>query len=113
MPSTMKELISKDSTLKSKYGKLLSIEHGDFDQSEIEKFCAKHPQIHDDLANHYIDQIMKRTSAKTVEDIAQAWLYGISGFNKQAKKGIDFHSTPRNQKARMAYNTSLGSDDEL
>lgn len=86
MPSTIKDLISKNSQLKTKYGKVLNIPFGEFKQDDFEDFVNKNPEIHDDLADHYIDRILQATPARTVADISQAWLYGISGFNKQYKK---------------------------
>jgi hypothetical protein len=103
LPSTAFELISKDKGgLKKKYGSILSLSWGNFEQSEVEEFMQNHPRIHEDLANHYIDQILKRTSAKTAGEISQAWLYGIKGFNKQKKAGKPMKSDRFNN-AQNAY----------
>lgn len=107
LPSTMHELISKDKNLKKKYGQILQISFGNFEQSEIEEFAKNHPRIHDDLANHYIDQIMKRTSARTAGEVSQAWLYGIKGFNNQKKAGKNMKSD-RFDNAQAAYDQSKG-----
>lgn len=107
LPSTMKELIAKDSKLKAKYASILNLPFGNGEQSKIEKFCQKNPQIHDDLANHYVDQIMKRTPARSAADISQAWLYGITGFNRQVKNKKDM-SSDRYAKASNAFNSAKG-----
>jgi len=101
----MKELISKDNNLKAKYGNILSLK-----QNDIEKYVKSHPKIEDDLANHYVDQIMKHTPARTAADISQAWLYGITGFNRQinAKKNM---ASPRYSKAQLAYNTAKAEEE--
>lgn len=109
MPSTVKDLVSKDKNLKSKYGAILSLPYGDFEQEEFEEYFKKHPSINDDLANRYIDNISKATGAKTAQEISQAWLYGIKGYNQQQQKattdnptGIpkgDFVTSKRNARA--------------
>lgn len=105
LPSTMQELISKSPRLKQKYSKILTLPFGNQEQSQIEAFVSKHPQIHDDLANEYVDQIMKRTSAKTAGQISQAWLYGIKGYNRQVKQKVDMNS-PRFTKAQATFDKS-------
>lgn len=106
MPSTVQDLVSKDKNLKSKYGKVLNLSYGNFEQSEIEDFFKKNPKINDDLANHYIDKIVAGTSARTAEEISQAWLYGVKGYNKQQQNASSNNPTgiPQGDEVTAARN---------
>lgn len=103
LPSTIQELVSKSPKLKSKYGEVLDMDYGDGDQSDIEDFIKQHPGFHTDLANHYVDQIVKYTPARSVGEISDAWLFGINGYNKRAAAGKDISKTKRFGKATAAY----------
>lgn len=106
LPSTMKDLISKIPSLKSKYSSILDMPSGDYNQEEIEDFMKKNPKIHDDLANAYVDQIVKYTPAKTAGEISRAWLLGPTGYVKYLKAGKGDTVTKRYQDAEDAFNKS-------
>lgn len=103
LPSTIKDLISKTPSLKSKYSDILSMNSGNFNQDEIEEFMANHPSIHDDLAKTYVNQIIKLTPAKTAGEISRAWLLGPTGYVKYLEAGKGKTVTKRYQDAEDAF----------
>jgi hypothetical protein len=124
MPSTIKDMVSKDKKLKAKYGKILPMSSGNYQQDEIENFVNRNPHFQDDLINAFIDHAIKIMPAGTTITpslISQAVLYGPYGVIKQLKNATPDNPTGipaddkitglRNAKAEKAYEKSMNYDD--
>jgi len=108
MPSTIKDLVSKDKNLKAKYSAILNIPFGDYKQKELEKFVNTHPKINEDLADFYIDEVIRITGDNSIEGISQAWLYGPYAYKRQKKNATANNPTgiPKGDKVTADRNTN-------
>lgn len=86
MPLTIKEIVSKNPEMRYKHGKMLQM-----DSPQVHEYMSKKPGLEDKVAEAYYNRLNKVFRGKK-EDIAMAWLNGVSGTMKAKRQGTD----PRN-----------------
>jgi hypothetical protein len=103
---TIKDIVSKNPALKSKYGAKLG--HSD---SQLHSYMLKNPQFEKDVASAHYDNL-NRTFKGNLNYIAHAWLNGKQGTLNaiKSRKPIDNHWHVK--KVANARNKILGLKDQ-
>jgi hypothetical protein len=107
VPKTVKDLVTRHKSLKTKYADALN----QSDQGSMEAYFKAKPQFEHDLANKFIDEIASRTKAKTPGDYHVAWEHGIGGLNKMHANNKDMSTVERWNKGEAAYEHAKKAHD--